>query len=42
MKTRYFIATVILLLAGLVFNGCDTKKENVEDAKDKVTEEKKE
>ena len=42
MKTKYFIAAVILLFAGSVFNGCDTKRENVEDAKDNVTQAKQE
>ena len=42
MKTKYFIAAVILLFAGSVFNGCDNKQKNVEDAKDNVTEAKQE
>lgn len=40
MKTKYFIALVILLFAGLVFTGCENNQKNVEDAKDDVEQAK--
>ena len=42
MKTKYFIATVILLFAGSIFYGCETKNQNIEDAKDNVKDAKQE
>lgn len=42
MKTKYFIAAVILLFAVSVFNGCETKNENIEDAKQNVKDSKQE
>ncbi|HSL90061.1 MAG TPA: hypothetical protein VK870_12225 [Ignavibacteriaceae bacterium] len=42
MKNKYFIAAVILFLAGLLFTGCNNKRENVEDAEENVKEAKQE
>lgn len=36
MKTKYFIALVSLLFAGLVFTSCENNQKNVEEAKEDV------
>jgi hypothetical protein len=36
MKNKYFIAAVILLIAGSVFTGCNNNREKVENAEDNV------
>ena len=42
MRTKYFITAVILLFAGSIFYGCETKNENIEDAKENVKDAKQE
>ena len=38
MKYKYFIAAVILFMAGSVFTGCNNNREDVEDAEENVKE----